>query len=33
MTKVLIATVKPFAAAAVQEIKNTLGAAAYEYTF
>ena len=33
MTKVLIATVKPFAAAAVQEIKNTLNAAAYEYTF
>ena len=33
MTKVLIATVKPFAPAAVQEIKNTLDAAAYEYTF
>ena len=33
MTKVLIATVKPFAAAAVQEIKSTLDAAAYEYTF
>ena len=33
MTKVLIATVKPFAPAAVQQIKNTLDAAAYEYTF
>ena len=33
MTKVLIATVKPFAAAAVDEIKNTLEAAAYDYTF
>lgn len=33
MTKVLIATVKPFAPAAVQEIKNTLDSAAYEYTF
>jgi len=33
MTKVLIATVKPFAPAAVQEIKNTLEAAAFEYTF
>ncbi len=33
MTKVLIATVKPFAPAAVQENKNTLDTAAYEYTF
>ena len=33
MTKVLIATVKPFAPAAIQEIKGTLDAAAYEYTF
>ncbi|RLD47183.1 MAG: 3-phosphoglycerate dehydrogenase [Bacteroidetes bacterium] len=33
MTKVLIATVKPFAPAAVSEIKSTLDAAAYDYTF
>jgi len=33
MTKVLIATVKPFAPVAVQQIKNTLDAAAYVYTF
>jgi D-3-phosphoglycerate dehydrogenase len=33
MTKVLIATVKPFASAAVNQIKETLDEAGYEYTF
>jgi len=33
MTKVLIATVKPFAPAAVKEIKAVLDKANYDYTF
>ena len=33
MTKVLIATVKPFAKAAVEQIKSTLDEAGYESVF